>query len=172
MVYPNILAGTPITADLLRSMQPLFVAKTADQSVTSSTTNVNDTALALGVEADAEYVLTGLLLYSAHQDADIKCGWTGPTSAVMDWSCHAQTQAGTTAISAGFVADRQAIGATTFPLGGADATNTVVMTAWIRGRLDTAGTSGTLQLNWAQRTSNATSSIMRAGSWLMLERVA
>lgn len=169
--YPNVLAGARITAALLQSMSPGYVEKPTDQTVTSSTANVNDTALFLPVEANAIYVLEGLLLYSCRDDTDVKIGWTGPSGSTLEWIAHAQTVSGTTAISAGVVVDRQNIGFTSFPLGGAGAENSTVMTAKIRGRLDTAGTAGNLQLNWAQRISNATASIMRAGSWLTLRRV-
>lgn len=173
MVYPTAYAGQRITADQLNAMQPLYVEKAADQSVTSSTTNTDDTALLLPVEANAKYILTGMLLYSARSDTDIKIGWTAPTSATLDWIAHAQIQGGTTGIaSSGIVVDRQIQGNSAFPLGGAAAENTTYMTATVSGRLVTSTTAGDLQLNWAQITSNATASIMRAGSWLMLTRVA
>lgn len=172
MVYPVIAAGQRITAGLLTSMLPAQIVKPTDQPVTNSTTNINDTALVAPVAASAVYIVTGMLLYSAHSSADIKMGWTGPTGATLDWIAHAQTQTGTGGIaSAGVVVDRQSIGNTAFPLGGADATNTVFMTATLSGRLVTSTTAGNLQLNWAQQTANVVSSIMRAGSWLLLTRV-
>jgi hypothetical protein len=172
MVYPSWTAGQKITAALLNSMQPLYVAKPSDQSVTSSTTNVNDTALFLTLEANAVYVVSGLLLYSAHQDGDARIGWTVPASATFAWICHAQTAGGTSGIAAGVVVDVQAAGAGTFPLGGADTGNSTVMTGLLSGRVVTSGTAGNLQLNWAQRVSSGTATIMRAGSWLTAQRVA
>ncbi|MFG2995542.1 hypothetical protein [Streptomyces sp. NPDC048340] len=140
--------------------------------MTSSTVNVNDTALLLPLEVNATYTVSGLLLYSAHQDGDIRIGWSGPSAATFQWICHAQNAGGTSGISTGVVVDLQNIGAGTFPLGGADTGNTTVMTGLLAGRVVTSATAGNLQLNWAQRVSHATSSIMRAGSWIQAQRVA
>lgn len=173
MVYPSAAAGRWIQASQLDAMQPLYVEKSADQQAVSSTTNANDNALLVPVETNAKYVLSGMLLYSARSDTDIKMGWTVPSGASLDWIAHAQIQAGTTGIaSSGIVVDRQIHGNTAFPLGGAAAENTTYMTATLSGRLVTGGTAGNLQLNWAQISSNAVASIMRAGSWLLLTRVA
>ncbi|MCP3758222.1 hypothetical protein [Streptomyces sp. TBY4] len=172
MVYPSAAAGRWIPASQLNAMQPLYVEKSADQSITSSTVNVNDNALLVPVEANAKYIVNGMLLYSAHSSADIRMGWTGPSDATFEWIIHAQTTATGGVASNGVVVDRQVIGNSAFPLGGFGAENSTFMTAPLWGRLVTSTTAGTLQLNWAQQTSNATASIMRAGSWLMLTRVA
>ncbi|MFD5419506.1 hypothetical protein ACFWJT_15955 [Streptomyces sp. NPDC127069] len=171
--YPTIRAGTRLTASLLNNSLPIYVQKASDQAVASSTTNVNDLELLAPVETDAIYLVRGMLLYSARTDTDIKIGWTGPASATFDWIAHAQSQDGTGGLAgSGVVVDRQSIGNTSFPLGGFGAETTTVMTAPFWGRMVTSSVAGNLQLNWAQRVSNATGSIMRAGSWLELKRVA
>lgn len=172
MSYPVISAGQRITAGLLTSMLPIDVTKGSDQSVTSSTTNVNDNELFASVAANATYNVRGLLLYSARSDTDVKIGWSVPSGGSFSWIAHGQIQDGTGGVSAGMVVDRQSAGATAFPLGGAAAENTTYMTAIIEGRVVTVGTSGTFRLNWAQRVSNGTASIMRAGSYLQLTRIA
>ncbi|MFE3762264.1 hypothetical protein ACFXPI_10925 [Streptomyces sp. NPDC059104] len=173
MPYPVISAGQRITAGLLTSMLPAPIFKAADQSVTNSTTNVNDNHLLSAVAANATYIITGMLLYSARTDTDVKIGFSGPSGAAMDWIAHAQSQDGTGGLaSTGVVVDKQSIGNTSFPLGGFGAENTTIMTAPLWGRLVTSSTAGTFQLNWAQRVSNATASIMRANSWILLTRVA
>ncbi|MFD9569998.1 hypothetical protein ACFWBI_09150 [Streptomyces sp. NPDC059982] len=173
MPFPVISAGQRITAGLLTSMLPAPIVKGADQAVVSNTTNVNDNHLLSPVAANAAYIVTGVLLYSARTDTDIKIGWTGPSGAAFDWIAHGQSQDGTGGLAgSGVVVDRQSLGNTSFPLGGFGAENTTYMTAPLWGRLVTSATAGTLQLNWAQRVSNATSSIMRAGSWILLTRVA
>ncbi|MFF4369622.1 hypothetical protein [Streptomyces sp. NPDC001594] len=173
MPYPIFYAGQRMTAALMQSTQPIYVEKPTDQPVTNSTTNVNDTALTASVAANAKYFVQGMLLYSARTDTDIKIGWTGPSGSVFDWISHGQSQDGTGGLAgSGVVVDRQSIGNTTFPLGGFGAENTTYMTAPFWGRLTTSSTAGSLQLNWSQRVANVTSSIMRAGSWILLTRVA
>ncbi|MEV6569919.1 hypothetical protein [Streptomyces sp. NPDC051577] len=173
MPYPVIPAGQRITAGLLTSMLPSPIVKPADEPRTSTTTNSNDAHLLVAVAANATYLFSGMLLYSARTDTDVKIGWTGPSGATMDWIAHAQSIDGTGGVAAaGVVVDKQSIGALSFPLGGYGAENTTIMTATLSGRLVTSATAGNLQLNWAQRVTNATSSIMRAGSWILLTRVA
>ncbi|MFF7211133.1 hypothetical protein ACFZAU_11450 [Streptomyces sp. NPDC008238] len=41
-----------------------------------------------------------------------------------------------------------------------------------RGVVRTSGTAGTLRLRWAQTVLSATPTILRAGSWLRLHRIA
>lgn len=172
MPYPTIRAGMKLTASVLQAMQPVTVTKTADQSVTSSTTNVNDNHLFVALSANAVYHVTGMLFYSARTDTDIKIGWTGPTGSTFYWIAHGQIQDGTGGVSAGMVVDRQSIGATAFPLGGFGAENTTYMTAPLWGVVTTSSTAGNLQFNWAQRVSNGTASIVRAGSFIDLIRVS
>ena len=171
--YPVPLAGTPITADFLQSMLPQMVEKTADEQRLSTTTNSTDLHLFYPVEANAVYVVEGLLLYSARDDTDVKIGFAGPSGTTFDWIAHAQNQSSTGGVaSGGVVVDRQSIGNSAFPLGGFGAENTTYMTALLRGRIDTASTAGTFSLNWAQRVSNATAAIMRAGSWIKFQRTS
>ena len=141
--------------------------------MTSSTTLVDDTHLSVTVDASCIYEVTGLFVYSAHQDADIRIAWSGPSGVTYNWITHAQLQGTTgTIATGGVVLDRQSIGSAFFPLGGAAAENTTVMTGTLRGLLVVGGTGGTFKLQWAQYASNGTSSIMRAGSYIVLRRVA
>ena len=78
--YPNILAGQRITAALLNSMQPQTVIKPTDQSVTSSTTVVNDNDLVSAVLASATYIFTCYLDYEGGTtgSSDLKWVWSVP----------------------------------------------------------------------------------------------
>lgn len=174
MPYPVWTVGQRVTAAGLSSIPAQVAYKSADQTVTSSTTNVNDNHLALPVAGgSATYLFSGFILYSAHQDADIKCGFTVPSGANFNWSCYAALPAQTGGIATlGIIVDKQTSGATTFPLGGFGAENSSVMIANMTGVLSAAGTSGTLQFNWGQRVSHATGSIVRTASWIRLERIS
>lgn len=172
-LYPTVAAGQRITAALLQSMIPNVVVKSADQSIANDTSNQNDLHLFAPVEANASYIVEGMLLYAAHSSADIRMGWTVPAGATFDWIIHAQINTVTGGLATGgIVVDRQSAGNSAFPLGGFGAENTTVMTGLLRGRVETAGTAGTLQLNWAQLTANATASIMKARSWISLRRTS
>lgn len=164
-------AGQVPTAGELNELLPLFVYKTADESVTSSTTNQPDDHLILAVAANLTYDLEFLWIYAADSTADIKFGFSAPTGATLDWGCHAQLGGGT-GISGSVAFDSQTIGQQAFILGGFGAGNTQNMTARGWGRLVVSSTAGNLSVNWSQNASSATSSIMRAGSKMTLRKVA
>uniref|UniRef100_A0AAU2A022 Uncharacterized protein n=1 Tax=Streptomyces sp. NBC_00093 TaxID=2975649 RepID=A0AAU2A022_9ACTN len=169
-VYPSIPAGRRITDALLESMLPIVVVKSAGESVTSSTTLQNDNELLAPVEANATYDVFLLLLHDsdATAAADIKVGWTGPASAALNWGVHGANSAATSSTSALTNMQTRTI-AEVAAFGGGDSSGT---TALIYGTLTTAGTAGTLQLQWAQETSNGVATNVRAGSRLEVRRTA
>ncbi|MFM9796515.1 hypothetical protein [Streptomyces turgidiscabies] len=169
--YPPIPPGTTLTSGLLTSMLPITATKTATESVTSSTTLQNDDQLAVPVEANATYEVALLLLHDSDATVagDIKVAWTGPAGATMNWGVHgANTSAGSsTGVTSVNMQTRTIVEFASF--GGGDSTGTVAL---VFGTLVTAGTAGTLQLQWAQETSNAVATNVRAGSRLTLTRTA
>ncbi|MES4891417.1 hypothetical protein [Streptomyces sp. NPDC096012] len=61
----------------------LFVRKTSDQSVTSSTTLANDSQLLLPVVANATYTLFLMCIFSGGTTGDIKFDWTVPSGTAL-----------------------------------------------------------------------------------------
>ncbi|MFB7867003.1 hypothetical protein [Streptomyces sp. NPDC056069] len=169
MPYPVPLAGQIITPSLLTSLMPLDAIKTTDESRASSATMANDAELSIAVAANAKYQLTGYVIYSQNLAASattgIKIGWSGPTSATMLWTSGGTD--GPTSLTGQDVTSQIISATRSLPsnLG-------TFMTAIPFGVLTTVGNSGTLNLQWAQVASNATPTIMRAGSWIRLRRVA
>lgn len=142
--------------------------KPTDQTVTSTVTPALDTALFLPVVGNATYEFYFDLIYGALAAAGLTLLIVGPASATATWS--ADGLANGVVISSGIV-NRQ-----DQPLGGSvvlgsAATTATNVHAYPRGILKTAGTAGNLQLEWAQGTSNATGTIMRAGSILKMKRI-
>lgn len=134
----------------------LWARKSADESVTSSTTLQNDDHLALAVVANASYVMKLMIIYTSAATPGIKYGWTGPASATLSW--------GTSTAVISFLA-----------LSDTDNwsnTASAIHSTCYTGVLVTAGSSGTLQFQWAQNASNATAMTVKAGSYLMLTRTA
>lgn len=131
------------------------VRKTADQSVTSSTTLVNDSHLVLSVVANATYTLFLMCVFSGGTTGDIKFSWGVPSGTVLRWV----DQTGTS----GLAADLDVYSAP----GG---TTQVGFQIW--ATVVTSGTAGNIQFRWAQNTSDATATIVRANSHLCLDRVA
>ena len=147
----------------------LFARKTANQSVTNSTTIQDDTHLQLSVAASAVYRLEGLLIFNGASGANIRIGWSAPTGSTLDWTGAGQnTSASTT--SGSIITNAQTISSTAYGLGTiGTGTN---MIAIIRGLLITSSTSGTFKLEWAQNSANATATTMVQNSNISLQRVA
>lgn len=164
--YPSILAGQRITASVLTSMLPLTVVKAADQSVTSSTTLVNDTALVLPVAANATYLFDCYLDYEGgpQGSSDLKWTWVIVAGAFLRYAAPHITTAG--AASAGSTYS----GATTVTAGSGGAGT--LMGVEMHGTLVVDVTAGTIQLQWAQNTSNGTATIVHAQSSLSLTRTS
>jgi hypothetical protein len=146
----------------------LYVRKTADQSVTSSTTLVDDNQLLLSVVANAVYELRMLLIYTAATTGDLNMTFTGPAAATLDWNVGGLS--GTSATNPDGVTwwGANTIGGND-SVGGAGATN---MVARPSGVLITAGTAGTFKLRWAQAASSGTATTIKTGSVMILQRVA
>lgn len=145
--------------------QVLWARKTVDESITSSTTLQNDDSLLLAVEADAVYEIAGTLFYAGNVTGDIKVAFTFPTGATLYWAGKGGSEA-----DAGY----GGVGASRHSASVADASGTATaftgsttnLAIFIRALLVTSGTSGNLQLQWAQNTSNGTATTVKVGSYL------
>jgi hypothetical protein len=175
MAAPDFTAGRPPTAAELQFLVPLFVRKTSNQSVTSSTTLVNDSALVLPMLASVTYELTAQLFYIGNDTGDIKVTFTQPTGSTLSWGPIGASQAAVTGSATagtgewwGTNVNTTASPTTSMPMGGSTSDLHMV----IRGIVVVSATAGNLQLQWAQNTSNGTATTVKAGSWMSLRRVA
>lgn len=144
-----------------------FARKTADQTIASSTAMTNDSELVVPVIANATYVMKAFISYRALAAAKIKIGWTGPAGATMDWS-----PVGLDTGVSGFVTG---INRAVYTIANAPAVGEAgvaqSVSAGPEGMLITSATAGNLQFQWAQNTSNATGTVVKANSWVFLVRV-
>ena len=138
--------------------------KTADESVTSSTTLQDDNDFTnIAVAANGVYVIEGYLDYT-QSVGDLKLAFTYTTSpSVRSYSIYAVAEDGTS--------DEDTDN------GGNDLILTTLtdgqdIAAVIRGHLTVSGSSGTGKLQWAQNTSDASPTTIRKGSWLKFTRIA
>ena len=67
-------------------IQQAHIIKSADETVTSSTTFQNDDELLVPLLANTQYWLEFMLIYDGIQAADIKIQWTYPSGTTMDWT--------------------------------------------------------------------------------------
>lgn len=167
MSFSTLLAGEIVPASkwatLFGEVRPLYARKTADQTVNNSTTLVNDTELFVSVAANAEYDMELAAVQNSNATANFKLNFVLPAGAtwvtgIFDLGSSAANEQFGVQTTAG-----PALGIT-----GAAADAVV----WIKAKLIIAGTSGTVQFQWAQNTANASNTIVRAGSTLVLRRLA
>ena len=162
-----IPAGAKVRASVLNASLPIIGRALNDVSVTSSTTLVNaDTGLAIALEADSIYLWDAYIAYDAGATGDLKLAWTVPASTTGHW-CGWGLSTATT----GSIGDMVAIRAAGYGSGntlsfGGSASFSGFLALQARGYIDTAATAGTLQLQFAQNTSNATATILKGGSWV------
>lgn len=164
------IAGKALTAGQLNDTYPLFAYKTADETVTNSTTLQADNHLFLPIAANTTYVLEASIGTLSPTAADGKLLWTYPSGCLLDWGQHNVTTTATSNHDQGDWNYRRNAGtqSTTLFWGG------VGSNVWVSidGLLRVGNSSGTLQLWWAQLTANASATFVSQGSWLLLTKVS
>ena len=164
MPIPTWTTGQVLSAsDVNTWFVPRFAYKTAQTSRASTTTLVADPHLIVPVDANAHYVLTGLIDYEADVTGDVKFQFTLPAGASMNFAWVGWQASDT------FSNNGTNTTATVVTLGGGGAGQGRGNT--IAGTVTTAGTAGNLGVNWAQNVSSGTATIWHAESYLMLVRV-
>lgn len=137
--------------------------------VNNSTTLVNATGLSVPVNANAVYLVKGVIVHDTSQIADIKLAWTAPAGVTGTWWAQGLRLAQT---STGGVENMtfQSFAWTTASSAGGAAVGTAT-TVGIQGLLIVAATAGTLQFQYAQQALDPTNTTVRAGSWISALRV-
>lgn len=178
----TFLAGQILLASQLAALEnalPVVKRKTADEQVVSSTAYQNDDHFFWTIEANTAYVLD-MCIFTDGPNAtvantatgEVGVQWTKPSLCRMDFGIISpswQTLSGLLG-----PANWQAIINDTATTSGQVLLGTSVgaQQSLLRGTVRVGATGGTLQMQWAQWTSNATACKILSGSWGMLTRVA
>ena len=148
-----------------------YVRKTADESVTSSAVLQNDDHLLYTISAAGTYVID-LVAYAtsaANAAGDLGVGFTFPTG-----TFYLGGQGPDIGLASGNVQTGQwgaNVAYTTGALFNVYGLSTGANMIWLHG-LFVATATGTLQFQWAQQTSNASASTIKAGSHMLVRQVA
>jgi hypothetical protein len=148
-------------------MLPITARKGSDTPKTSTTVLTADADIVLPLEANATYDLIAMFQYTAALASGFSAQWTYPASAVGSFGISSRD---TTTASASFSADAT-LGNNLTSLINAGGINANLGSVNIIGSFTTAGTAGNLTLTWAQSVSNATSTILKAGSYCKITRI-
>lgn len=165
--YRPLKAGDVATNTALNDRELLSVVKSANESVSSSTVDQADNELTLPVAANAIYHVSCAFIVSGPTGGDWKYTWTFPAGATGQQFGHGPAVAVTT-VRATEIHARSASIATSLGYGTDGVENSLIRTeVW----LATSGTAGNFALTWSQLVSNASSTTVRAGSWMTAYRV-
>lgn len=160
----TVAAGEKILADHINRLAPIFTRKTADETIISSAALQNDDVLLASVEANATYEFRLRVVINSGTTPDFKMGWTFPTGLTMAYDLLEGETLGTAAN----VVQGPYIQTDVPPVSTSGSDQ-----PWIaEGLVIVSSTAGTLQWQWAQNTSTASNTIVRAGSYLRLTRVS
>jgi hypothetical protein len=147
--------------------------KATDETRTSTTAVSNDTHLFASLEANSVYRFTGMLLFDGPEAADAKISFTAPSGATGGWSPVAGTLGTTTPDgSAQLKMAGRRFGAEVDVGVMASSATLAGLIALPHGFVATGATAGTLRLQWAQSSSNATAVSLKAGSTLEVVKVS
>ncbi len=139
------------------------IRKSADQNMTSTTTLGNDNDFFFTLEANKSYVLTsGIFASSASATPDLVIGFGLPTGATMDIGYIAQ--GGNNRVAD--LLETSNVASSLIPI---PASGLTIIQAF--GTIATGGSGGTLRFKWAQNTSNATATTIKAGSFISVSEI-
>lgn len=152
-----------------------YIEMASDMNTISNTTSFADSALVLDVVANARYGFEAWLNYNTNPTPGIKIGLTTP-SGTTGWWCAMGPAHGAAPVAGEERKNYTDFG--TVPIGtsmavaGDDtAPTTIRLCCAPRGHFVTT-TAGTFRIKIAQSTANVSDTILRAGSWLNLVRLA
>jgi hypothetical protein len=151
-----------------------FILLAADKTA-NNTTTFSDSTLTATVEANATYGFDAWVHWTSNPTPDIKLGWTTPASTTGWWAAMGPV-AGTAPVAG---TERHnytdfgvlTIGSSLTMAGDDTSPSTIRLCATLRGHFTTTA-AGSFTLKMAQGSAEVSDTILRAGSWLNVFRLA
>lgn len=144
--------------------------KSANEVVNNSGALQNDDHLLQALGASQTWMFEAHIICQGPDAADIKIAFTVPSGATLTWSAIGPATGATGGGAASTIVDYVSVSGTaaTFGTDG----NPKTLAIHVRGMVRTAGTTGNLQLQWAQSAATANDTTVYTDSWLLALRVA
>lgn len=162
----KLVGGEPTWVEYFPGSRVRFALKTANQSITNSTTLTNDNELFVNVDANSAYAVDAYIIYQTTDNADFNVGFSLPSGATFTWTPFGSDPAvnGNSSTAMRFLTGQ----ATYRTLGGGGGE---VMAGTPRGTLITGANSGVVRFRFSQNSAQAVTTTVWAGSWLRLEKI-
>ena len=170
--YPSILAGTPLTASVFAAIETDYVFKSANATPRTNNTPVADPDLQFTVVSGGVYLAEFNLQYAGIAAAGFSTTWFVPSPGTGNRSV-----LGPASNAAQSNADAISMKCSVFSMGaaciyGCARNNVGAFQFAYESCLFTAVANGSLILNWAQASTNATGTILGANSWGRMVQLA
>lgn len=145
------------------ALLPVSVTKSADTGRTSTTTVSADPHLLITVPASKTYTMIAVIGFNGDSAGDMKGGFYVPSGGTITGTM--RTQNATASATAGSIVTDLYSGSTGFQFGciGTGTSMTALCVATVA-----SGTGGNLGFTWAQVSSSATATTVKAGSFITL----
>jgi hypothetical protein len=144
-----------------------YLEKSADQNVTSSTTLVDDTELLFPIAANERWEFEFELGINGATGGDMRVALSVPSGATGTWSGMALNTSASGLGTAMVVAMRRTFtDADYIPCGTSGTTDALCGCVRLKGTVTNGSTAGNVRLRFAQDTSSATASTVRAKSFV------
>jgi hypothetical protein len=160
----DVLAAADVNEQLVNTR---FAVKPSDTSRTSNPNLSNDPDLQVVADANKMYDLYLNLSYISPTAAGFQIALTVPSGTTLTGAVWVVNNS-TGGVGQGTA---YAAGAPATPLH-FTSTTSIIYNIVMRGTLNTAGTGGNVTLQWCQDASNASATLAKAGSSLLLRRVS
>lgn len=150
--------------------RPLGAFKTANETVSASTTFQNDDELFVSVDASTRYALRGVILWTSGTVPDFKLDLSLPASAAHNTMATTYSLA---AAAGSQLADSRIFvtsGSVSIPGQGTTFSTQGQLTV-LDGFVSISSTAGEVTVRWAQATSDAGTTTVYANSWIELQRL-
>lgn len=142
-----------------------IIRKLSNETVNNSSTLQDDDDLWWTVGASEVHHFRAVIRWTSNATADIKFGFTVPASCTMEWNIQSVLDGAT---AGGTPTGLNAAGGTSARGGGA---GTPVLAALLEGWVFNSSTAGTVQMQWAQNTQDASDTIVKANSLIHVTRL-
>ena len=156
------LTNKTLTSPVINSAtgigQAKVIRKTADETVNNNSTLQDDDDLKWTVAANEVWAFNLFLRLTSGATPDLKYNWTGPAGATLHW----EETWGEAPQERGFPSGDRII-----PCLGLGVYQAVIA----RGVVVNGANAGTVQLQWAQNTADASDTKVLANSWIVAHRL-
>ncbi len=157
------MASVPGNAQLTNQLGAnnfTLVQKTSDEIRTSTTTLAADSTIKFTMAANTMYAFRATIYFTGDAAPDFKFGHTGPAGSSFIVIHHRFTVPGASTLVVGAL---NAYNTTGVAVAGTVGGNSCL---YLDGSIQNGATGGDFQFLWAQNTSSANNSIVRAGSFI------